>query len=196
MMRLCRLCAVLFLVAGCAKNRDSLAAPAAAVHPPDFIKYTIPAGAHYATENTFQAVETSALSFDVRFDSTAIYKCTSPENQYDINKLYGFSDNGAQHHLYSARFGWRWSDGALRLFGYVYNEGNVVSKEIGTVPVGVVVRCRIVVTADAYFFYCNEWMQTLPRKSKTANGKGYLLYPYFGGDEAAPHEVHVWIKSV
>jgi hypothetical protein len=76
----------------------------------------------------------------------------------------------------------------------VYNEGKVVSEELGAVPIGAVIRCRIAIAGDQYVFYCNEWTVTLPRKSTTAVGKGYLLYPYFGGDEVAPHEISIWIK--
>ena len=61
------------------------------------------------------AVEYSERKFVVKFDSTSIYNTLIPSNQYDINKLYGFSDNDSVHHLYSARFGWRWSDQARKL---------------------------------------------------------------------------------
>src|SRR5689334_11914005 len=98
-----------------------------------FNQYTIPAGHHYCLGNDYREIETDEMKFIVRFDSSAIYQSIDPVNQYDINKLYGFSDNHSDHHQYSARFGWRWSDGALRLFAYVYNEGGVVSKELTTV---------------------------------------------------------------
>jgi hypothetical protein len=132
----------------------------------------------------------------VRFDNTAVYQAADPENQYDINKLYGFSDNGGLHQQYSARFGWRWSDGALRLFAYVYNHGEVLSEEITTVTIGTEALCAIKVTASQYLFYCNEIIKPMPRKSKTGKGKGYLLYPYFGGNEPAPHDVAIWIKNL
>jgi hypothetical protein len=35
----------------------------------------------------------------------------------------------------------------------------------------------------------------LPRLATTEKAKGYQLYPYFGGDEAAPHQVNIWIKN-
>src|SRR5215207_256029 len=91
-----------------------------------FTLFTILNGSQFCEGNTYRSVQTGELKFTVRFDSSAIYETNNPENQYDINKLYGFSDNSALHHQFSARFGWRWSDGALRLFAYVYNEGAVV----------------------------------------------------------------------
>ena len=162
---------------------------------PGFKQFTIPQGQHYATDNVVRAVETSALKFVVRFDSSAVYKTAKPENQYDINKLYGFSDNGEQHHLYSARFGWRWSDNALRLFAYTYNNGERAEKELGIIPVGSEVHCSIKVMGEVYVFSVDDKTQTMQRRSTTAAGKGYQLYPYFGGDEVAPLEVRIWIRE-
>lgn len=157
------------------------------------IEYSIKQGAQYCDQNTFKAVSVSEMKFTVKFDSTAIYKTQDPVNQYDINKLYGFSDNNSDHHQYSARFGWRWSDGALRLFAYVYNEGSVSSKELTTIAIGTESTCSIKVLKDQYVFTVNGISQNMPRLSTTEKGQGYQLYPYFGGDETAPHEIHVWI---
>ena len=85
----------------------------------DFQKYTIRTGQQYCDQNSYKAVDLTEMKFTVRFDSTAIYQSKDPENQKDINKLYGFADNNSDHHQFSARFGWRWSDNALRLFAYV-----------------------------------------------------------------------------
>jgi hypothetical protein len=30
----------------------------------------------------------------------------------------------------------------------------------------------------------------------TPKGQGYQLYPYFGGDETAPHDINIWIKNL
>lgn len=193
-MRVWVLCAGL-LLAGCHKTREAIPENLPVADSSGFFKYTIRAGAHYALHNDYKPVETTRLKFTVRFDSSAIYQSAHAANQYDINKLYGFSDNGAAHHHFSARLGWRWSDGALRVFAYVYNAGLRISEELGAVPIGKAIACRIEVAGNQYRFYCNEYVRTLPRGSTTPQGKGYLLYPYFGGDEAAPHEVTIWIKN-
>ena len=160
-----------------------------------FKEYVVPKGEHYATDNPLQALEVSALKFAVRFDSSAVYQTSNPENQYDINKLYGFADNGAHHQQFSARFGWRWSDGALRLFAYTYNNGVRDSKELGTVNIGEEAHCSIKINGGQYIFTLNDKAETMLRLSTTEKAKGYQLYPYFGGDEAAPHEVRIWIKN-
>lgn len=161
-----------------------------------FKEFLIPKGQHYTTNNPLKSIEATTMKFVVKFDSSAIYTTTAPENQYDINKLYGFSDNGAQHHLYSARFGWRWSDGALRLFAYTYNNGVRNEKEIGVVAIGTEVQCAIAVSIEVYEFTVNDKTVMMPRQSATASAKGYQLYPYFGGDEVAPHDVRIWIKEL
>jgi hypothetical protein len=110
--------------------------------------------------------------------------------------LYGFSDNNADHHQYSARFGWRWSDKALRLFAYIYNKGLVTSQELTTIEIGSEVICSIKVTSTNYLFTVNDITTQLPRMATTEKAKGYQLYPYFGGDEVAPHQINIWIKNV
>lgn len=162
----------------------------------EFTKYTIKAGQHSADLNNYKVVDVSQMKFIVRFDSSAIYTSNSKENQYDINKLYGFSDNDANHHQFSARIGWRWSDNALRLFAYVYNDAAVISKELGIVSVGDEINCSIKIAGSQYLFTVNEYNEVLRRASKTSSGKGYQLYPYFGGDESAPHDVNIWIKNL
>lgn len=160
------------------------------------VQYLIKEGGHSCTKNGYVPVSVQEQNFTVRFDSSAIYKTAIPLNQFDINKLYGFSDNSAMHHQFSARFGWRWSDGALRLFAYVYNEGKVESAEISTVEIGKAVQCTLRVKGSRYEFQVGDEITTMPRASTTEKGKGYLLYPYFGGDETAPHDVRIWIRSL
>lgn len=160
-----------------------------------FTQFVIPKGQHYASENGYKPIETAELKFVVRFDSSAIYKTANPENQYDINKLYGFSDNGQGHQSFSARFGWRWSDEALRLFAYTYNYGKREEKELGIVNIGEEIHCSIKVMPEAYFFTLNKTTETMARQSVGPVAKGYRLYPYFGGDENAPHDVRIWIRE-
>src|SRR3712207_4490871 len=103
------LAAGLLLLCGCQKTIDPVsettADPAIRVAASaGFTKYTIAKGEHVADHSTFKVLDASAIDFIVRFDSTAIYQSLTAENQYDINKLYGFSDNNAHHHSFSARF--------------------------------------------------------------------------------------------
>lgn len=189
------LVAVALLLASCSKMAEAIVDKATSTPTGQFIKYTIEKGNQYCNNNGYKPVETTEMKFSVKFDSTAIYETLSSENQYDINKLYGFSDNNTDHHQYSARLGWRWSDKALRLFAYVYNEGAVASKELTTIAIGEEINCSIKVAGSNYLFTVNGITTQLPRLATTEKGKGYQLYPYFGGDEVAPHQVTIWIKN-
>lgn len=159
-------------------------------------QYLIPKGQQYCKQSGFQEINSAGLSFKVKFDSSAIYKNLLAKNQNDINKLYGFSDNKALHHEYSARFGWRWSNNALHLFAYVYNASVLSFKEIGSVEIGMENNCSITVKEDNYIFRLNTTEVIMPRKATTANAEGYKLYPYFGGDETSPHDISIWIMEV
>jgi hypothetical protein len=189
---------IVLLTAGCSKSIDLLQDKPApdSLSSGGFVTYTLKKGEHYADINGYKTVDAGELAFFVKFDSSAIYETVDPANQFDINKLYGFSDNNAMHHQFSARFGWRWSDKALRLFAYVYNNGVVVSRELTTLAIGTEAHCSIKVTPEHYLFTVAGETHQLPRKSTTTRGTGYRLYPYFGGDEAAPHDIRIYIRQL
>jgi len=161
-----------------------------------FTKYSIAQGQQFCNYNTYVTTSYSELKFIAKFDSTAIYTTINASNQDDINKLYGFSDNSSTHHRFSARFGWRWSNNALRLFGYIYNNGIRESTELGTVALGKENNCAIKITSTAYQFLLNGHIDSLPRRSTSVRAEGYKLYPYFGGDELAPHLINIFIKEL
>jgi hypothetical protein len=196
-LRVFGFCCLLFLLTSCKKAVESAIDHATnAPKKGELIEYTIPQGQHYATQNTFQAVSYDELKFTVQFDSSAVYHTTDPKNQEDINKLYGFSDNNAEHQQFSARFGWNWARNALRLYAYVYNNGERISKEIISVQIGDTYTCSIKISSDHYIFSANNVKVEMLRNSTTANAVGYKLYPYFGGDETAPHEIDIRIKEL
>lgn len=183
-------------IASCSKKAESVIDQPVTPLTSQYTTYLIRQGQHFSDNTAYKPVSVSEMKFLARFDSSAVYHSSNPVNQYDINKLYGFSDNGTDHHQFSARIGWRWSDGALRLFAYVYNEGVVSSKEITTVNIGAEVSCSIKASGSRYIFSVNEHVVEVLRLGKTLKGEGYQLYPYFGGDEPAPHEIRIQIKQL
>lgn len=165
-------------------------------HTENFTKYTIHKGNQYCDLSALSEVDYRQLKFIARFDSTAIYHTKDPANQYDINKLYGFSDNNGPHHDFSARLGWRWSNDSLRLFGYVYNNGERIEQEISIINLYAAINCSITVKPGRYEFEVDGRTLNLPRASTGLSATGYKLFPYFGGDEPAPHDIHIWIKEL
>ena len=164
--------------------------------PGKAITYIIRTGNHECDQHSYIPVQYTEQKFKVLFDSSSIYKSLIPGNQYDIHKLYGFSDNDADHHNFSARFGWRWENNALRLFTYVYNNSVLSKKEIMILQIGTVYNCSIKVSKEQYFFTVNDKSVSMLRLSTTETGNGYKLFPYFGGDETAPHDIRIWIKEL
>ncbi len=191
--------ALMIAFCSCQKSVDNTAEPIKneiASQPSSMVEYLIKKGQQSCDKSVYQPVNLSELKFMVKFDSSAIYKTVDPDNQGDINKLYGFSDNNTMHHQFSARFGWRWKNNELQVFGYIYNNGAMSFLQIGTVRIGEENNCSIKVAGDKYIFTLNESTIEMPRASNTSTAIGYKLYPFFGGDEMAPHDVHIWIKEL
>jgi hypothetical protein len=186
---------VLSFIAACSKSDSPPIKPPEPTTPDKFLKYTIGKGQQFSDKNVIATVEYEELKFLVKFDSSAIYQTIAPVNQADINKLYGFSDNNAQHQDFSARFGWCWNKDSLRLYAYIYNNGVRFSRQMGVINIGKEYYCSIKVSDSTYIFKLDDTTQMMKRASTTPKGKGYKLYPYFGGNETAPHDIHIWIDE-
>lgn len=146
--------------------------------------------------NRYPVSSVKMLNFEAILDSSCIYQTKDPHNQADINKLYGFSDSMGHHHTNSARFGWNWMNGEMRLHAYCYVSKERMFKELGTVPLNKKIRCSIEVLPGKYIFTVNGKKDTMLRASQESESRGYMLFPYFGGDESAPHDIHIKIKDL
>ena len=195
------LSAILLLPAACVKEQpapphnqpaDTTTTP---VLPVDtltgFTSWWIRAGQHYAEGNQYPQASINQMRFKVLFDSSCIYTSQVPENQEDINKLMGFSDCGEFHQVSSARFGWNWLRDSLRIHAYCYVNSVRVYKELGAVPLNRVQHCELRVLPESYVFILNGRADTLSRGCTDSLAMGYKLYPYFGGNEPAPHDVRI-----
>ncbi|MEJ8756611.1 hypothetical protein WG947_06370 [Pontibacter sp. H259] len=158
------------------------------------IVYTIKKGQH-DTNSPFVMRSISALQFEVTFDTSAIYETAVKANQADINKLYGISDCFTDHHTNSARFGWRWYNNQLEIHAYTYLNKQRHSKLVGAVELNKAYTYEILLQDNKYKFILNGNVVELPRHCN-GKGEGYQLYPYFGGDEVAPHDITIAIKEL
>lgn len=183
------------LFTGCSKKDSIVPIPTPQVTEPisEFTHYKILQGNHYCDVSAFKSVSLTELNFKVKFDSSAIYKSLTEDNQYDINKLFGFSE-GIDPHKNSARIGWSFNNDSLRLYGYVYNNSILATQEITTCKIGAVVKCSIKTDKRNYTFLVDDKSITLERGVSTDLAEGYQLFPYFGGDETAPHTIHIFIS--
>lgn len=157
--------------------------------------FIIPAGKH-ANIWKLQSLQSKTLSFSAIFDQSAIYEATTVENQHDIHKLMGFSDCNSTHHENSARFGWRWLDSKLEIHAYIYVDGERITQYIGDVELNEPVDYQLQITNDHYVFYLQGHNPVrMTRKAPCSKGLYYMLFPYFGGDEVAPHDILIQILT-
>ena len=142
------------------------------------------------------------MNFVAKFDSTALYPAviTDYNHAYDVNKLYGFSE-GFNNQYNSARIGWRWLDGNLQLFAYVYAKGILLRDPISynppfikSVEIGKEINCSIAISGGTYIFTVDGVTVTTPRGTTSGKYSGYQQYPYFGGTLTAPHLINIYIK--
>ena len=156
-------------------------------------RYTIPYGKHFSTYKT-ELLQSDFLTFDVKFDQSAAYTCAVAENQWDTNKLFGFADCNSHHHENSVRFGWRWIEDQIEILAYCYVNGERIIENIGKTKSGIVNQYQITLTDTEYQLTMDDQSINIPRSKPCDVGAYYLLYPYFGGDETAPHDITIEIK--
>ena len=153
--------------------------------------YKIPAGEHYSLPREVTYIDHNPFTFYACFDETATYCPTE-----DINKLLGFTDCNSTVHEDSARFGWRWWNGRLEVFAYVYANGERDFQIIGSVPLSVWVKFQIKLDDNSYIFRIEPIGEISMRRTNNCNRGVYLqLNPYFGGDGVCDRDIFIGIKT-
>lgn len=180
----------LILVTACKKERQI---DPAAGNATDTTLFTIKKGNHFCDQTRVKSVTTSQMNFVVKFNETAMYTTQDPINQTDINKLWGFSE-GSDHQFNSARIGWAYHTGALRLYAYTYANGVRSYRELSTIALNTLIPCSIALEGSTYRITANGQTVSLPRGLSTPQASGYQLFPFFGGDETAPQDITLYIK--
>ncbi|SIT79201.1 hypothetical protein [Pontibacter indicus] len=185
---------LILITASCEVETTTTTETDATFPEPPITTYIIRKGGH-TTQNPLKFIDNSTLRFEATFDSTAIYSTSLPANQADINKLYGLSDCETDHHTNSSRFGWRWYEGRLEIHAYTYTNKKRNTSYITSVFPGQTNRYELTMGEKVYTFKVNDKQVTLPRYC-TSMGSNYQLYPYFGGDETAPHDISIKIRDL
>jgi len=115
------------------------------------------------------------FGWNIEFDSSAIYKTVDSVNQLDINKLIGWSDCSASHLDNSIRFGWRWLNDSLEIHWFKH-------------------EYELTISTWDYKLSVDGTYVHVPRNCPEQYRR-YQLYPYFGGNETAPHDIKIKIKK-
>ena len=160
------------------------------------MKFSIIKGSHYSNQVLYKIGNLinadRFLSYIVSFDKNCSY-ILNEEDQEDINKLFGYS-LGFNHHKDSARFGWFYKDNTIHLYAYVYDDGVRKSKLIRNLDLNTEYVLTLVDEGKNWLFSVDDSWSTPSevRIDKKHDFKiGYKLWPYFGGNNPAPHNMSI-----
>jgi hypothetical protein len=154
--------------------------------------FLIRKGEHYSTPRLIETLTSNELSFQAKFNSSAIYTFDDRGLQDSKNKLMGFADCNSQHHQNSARFSWQWYNDHLEIHAYCYVDGERKEKFVGVVDLDEYHEYTIRVEETQYVFTLDNGLPVyIERAHKCDKGIYYMLWPYFGGSLAAPHDVTI-----
>lgn len=154
--------------------------------------YTILKGKHYSLHLPKLTYDRKILEVDVKMYSDCWFPMSNPDS-YAINKLIGWSMG--YHHNNSFRIGWRpaGSFGYIELFFYLYIDGKRFERFFTTVPCNKLFRLCLAlgknntITAsidDSVVMISGYSFNNIPKL-------GYILFPYFGGKNRAPYNIHI-----
>lgn len=168
------------------------------------VTYIIKKGDHYAGYYTFQNkykdtskkiapiwLRGNRIEFKFSFNDTNKYDF-SVKDGLDINKLYGITST--KIHENSARIGWRYTgDDNFEVFAYYYVRGVRGWTLLGTYKTRERLTISIDVSKHEYTYVVNnEWFSVY----NTKNILAARAFPYFGGDNVAPHKMIFLITEI
>lgn len=170
-------------------------------------RYHIKKGRHYSNRAHLGLTLSNDHIVTAYFDKNCLYQIEG-EDSHDINKLFGFS-TAWHHHVQSIRLGWRCLDGkGIEILTYPHDAEVEESKERFINFEGIFLldqvepkqrfECQIFNHRDEFTFYYRsgeyENMVNIPKLSYHFTFIHYYLYPYFGGNKRAPHDMDIYMK--
>jgi len=166
--------------------------------------YTIHKGKHRSGLYVKPHYNKHELTYDVTFTDTCRYTLNTTD-QFDINKLFGLS-YGFHHHN-SVRFGWRnlkESSNKIEILAYCYIDGIRLRERgtnifIGFVDTNKTYTFSIKTTNKSYILSVDDKYSKVNTKEIDHNKLpkwGYHLYPYFGGNCPAPHDINIFMEKI
>jgi hypothetical protein len=169
--------------------------------------HTIEAGHHYDTNifSSWPHLWQAEFKKSVQFHGDCAYELPA-YNRYDVNKLFGAAWGFRGAHWNSARFGWYWDpdNSEMVLVAYCYERGlrnqdaQFNFPVVARVRLGETVDCTIRVTATDYVFHIKQGDITIGQIVAVPHSRlprwGITLGLYFGGSQAAPQTMRVWVE--
>lgn len=161
--------------------------------------YVIKKGNHYATLNINRLRVfnfKNSVKYKVMFDESVLYDTKGDGG--DINKLCGFTDVNSTVHRDSIRFGWRANNNRQQvdIFAYWYVDGIRNSLFLDSLELHEIHELKLSIEKDTYRFQVDNQIFVTYRKKRGSIGLRTRLFPYFGGDLKAPHNIRIYLKQV
>lgn len=152
--------------------------------------YTIKKGRHYSNHLPKLVYGMRNLSTSVKFHSDCWFPLSQPDD-YAINKLVGWSMG--YHHTSSIRCGWRPAGipGYIDLFFYTYCQGYRHDEYFTTIECDKEFLLFMLISSDGDITFSASGKSVTLKGPCIGKKLGYLLFPYFGGKNTAPHDIHI-----
>lgn len=169
-------------------------------------KFTIKKGKHssvlFGFLPHFRFSFKNQFAYKIKFGTNCLYDFNDVDD-WDINKLVGVSTS-YHHHVQSARIGWRCIDNkTIELLAYCYNKreriGGFDDYILGVVKPGEEFYCSITVEANKFVLIFNkgiEYKKIELNKDDNSWKFKYFLFPFFGGNNPAPHDMDIFVDEV
>ena len=152
--------------------------------------FTIKKGGHASSHGFHLYLFKGELQFSAILGPDCLYADSQIPGQ--VNKIFGLSFG--IHSTRSVRVGWRGHRGEIEFNTYVHlPDGTVKVDPLGPVEAGKVAFFRIWKTDSTVSVEMQggaRWDYTFDKLPFW----GYRLYPYFGGNLPAPHEMNIGIS--
>lgn len=159
------------------------------------MKYTIKQGGHYST-HTFKPYLGLKKEFliTVQFTDSCRYNLGDID-QLDINKLWGVSFG--LHEKNSIRIGWAYNTftDKIDLYYYIYENGIRKYQKFSECFINEIVTLKLYLNNDNFYLEKNNTWDAVEVPYVYPSLKlGYYLFPYFGGNEVAPHDIIIYLS--
>lgn len=131
------------------------------------------------------------LVYDVTFTESCKYNTWREDTS--VHKIFGIGFL-PYHRWRSIRFGWTYHGGDLVLVhSYIYDNGRRTIEPMVWVPIGSSTSMSIIPGPDGgYTMRAAHVVKHIDIRPKW----GYKLWPYFGGQNVAPHDIKINLENI
>jgi len=158
-------------------------------------KITIRKGTHAPFRFPQLLIQPRILKYRFMFTDSCLYEIDELD-QPDVNKLFGIGYFPG-HKIHSVRVGWRYDlhpNSVIELMAYWRMYGRFQFKILGYVPLNEWINMEILQGEGNHII--NVQGMTPAIVSIPPQPVGYLLRPYFGGNQTAPHDMTIHMERL